>query len=375
MEKTNSNVFCVTWGNSQTLIPQDSTPPIDLTGNSLRQIVKISIGGKKFRIKLSNIYGNDILELKSISIAKSLGSGQIELDSIKTLNFENNASIQLEKGTEVYTDIFDYTLASGTEVAVSIYFGGVPQNLTGHIHSITNSFIAEGNAINEEKFPDEHKVAHWYFISSIEVISDNNNVKGLVCFGDSITDGRFSSLDRQERWPDFLFKKFADQKINIAVNNQGLSGTSLTTHGVGRFDRDVMGQNGVKYLIVFYGINDITKLNKSENEIIDEYKKIIEIAHKKNIIVLGATLTPFKGYRLYNEERNKIRIKINEWIRNFGKNKNGFDCVIDFDLIIRDRNDKDKIIEEFNSGDSAHLNSAGYKKLVEAFNDLSIFKN
>ena len=371
-----SNTFLVTWANSPMIIPKDCFPSIDLSNNSLRQIFKISVGGDKFRIKLSNKYGNDTLEIKSISLSKShsQGSGQILLNSIKKLTFNNSESISISKGEEIYTDIFDYSLESCSEIVVSIFFGKVPTELTGHKFSLTNSFIEKGNKINEEKFSLENKIEHWYFIANMEVLT-NKQIKGLVCFGDSITDGRFSNVDKQERWPDFLFKKLQNKNIDIAINNQGLSGTSVSTIGMERFDNDALNQNGVKYIIVFYGVNDITKLNKSENEIIEIYKNMIEKAHNSNMLIFGGTLTPFKGYRLYSEERNNVRNKINEWIRNSKNIKDGFDEIIDFDIVMRDNKDPNMLNSKFNSGDGAHFNSLGYENMVKAFSDLSIFNN
>lgn len=370
------NRFCSTWSNSQILLQKDSKPSIDLSNNSLRQIFKISIGGEKFRIKISNKYGNDSLEINAISIAlsHSQGTGQIKLNTIKQLTFNKKEGIILSKGKEIYTDIFDYNLNSCSEIAISIFFGKVPSDLTGHIFSITNSFIEKGNKINEEKFTNEYKIEHWYFVSNIEILN-KNNIKGLICFGDSLTDGRFSSIDKQERWPDFLFKKLNNEKINIAVNNQGLSGTSMSTVGVDRFENDVINQKGTKYIFILYGMNDINKLNKNENEIIEIYKNLIKKAHEEHMLIYGGTLSPFKGYRLFSLERNRIRNKVNEWIRNSKKDNDGFDEVIDFDKVLRDGKDKDKLNNIYSSGDGVHLNSLGYEKMIEAFNDLTIFSN
>ena len=370
------NFICSTWANTLALITKDSFPPIDLSNNSLRQIFKISMGGEKFRIKISNKYGNDSLEIKSISISKShsQGTGQIELNTIKKLTFNNNEFITIPKGEEEYTDIFNYILPSESEIAVSIFFGKIPSELTGHKFSMTNSFIEEGNKINEEKFSSKHKTAHWFFISNIDILS-SKPIKGLVCFGDSLTDSRFSTIDKQERWPDFLFKKLKKEKIDIAINNQGLSGSFLSTMGLERFEEDVLKQKGVKYVIVLYGINDVTKLNLKENIVIDCFKKIIKRAHEANMLVFGGTITPFKGYRLYSEEKNNIRNKVNEWIRSCKKINDGFDEYIDFDLVIRDNNDITQIKHKYNSGDGVHLNSLGYEKMVEELNDLLLFNN
>ena len=166
-----------------------------------------------------------------------------------------------------------------------------------------------------------------------------------------------------------------DEKIDLAINNQGLSGTSLSTAGMERYEDNVLRQNGAKYIITLYGINDITKLNKNENDLIEVYKKVIKKAHEANMLIYGGTLTPFKGYRLYTEEKNVIRNKVNEWIRNSKKIADGFDEIIDFDLILRDPKDINKVNDNYNSGDCVHLNSIGYERMKDAFNDLTIFNN
>ena len=373
MEK---NSFCTIWGNSQRLIPKECYPPIDLTNNTLRQIIKISLGGNKFRIKLSLYYGKQNLEIKSISIAKciSQGTSQIDTNIFQIITFNNKNEIMIPKGSEIYSDIFSINLESSSLISISIFFGSVPQYITGHKFSHTESYIEKGNKVNESKFSEEYKITSWYFISNMELNSEKEN-KCIVCFGDSITDGRYSSLNKQERWPDFLFEKIKEENKdnNISIINQSLSGSFITKEGIQRFDNDVINQKGVKYVIMLYGINDINKLNKQDNDIIEAYKIIIKKAHGYNLKIYGGTLLPFKGYRLYTDEKNIIRNKVNEWIRNCKNINDGFDDFIDFDLIIRDDKDIDKLKDIYNSGDGVHLNSLGYKKMVEAFQNLNIF--
>ena len=360
--------YCITWGSSQRLLSKECLPPIDFSNNSLRQIFKISLGGNKFRIKLSNYFGKQDLEIKVVSIAKcaSEGSSKIDLKTNKIFNFNDKQEIIIKKGEEIYTDILNIDLEPSTVISITIYFGNkIPDEITGHKFSMTNSYMGKYNKINEEEFSNEYIISHWYFISNIEVVSEIEN-NCITCFGDSITDGRFSSMNKQERWPNFLFDKIK----KLGINNQGLSGSFLTKEGIERFDKDIIKQNGVKYLIILYGINDITKLNKDENEIIFCFKKIIEKSHEKNIRIYGGTILPFKGYRLYSEQKNVIRNKVNDWIRNCKNIKEGFDDFIDFDLIIRDSEDINKIRDIYNSGDGAHPNSLGYQKMVEAFKDI-----
>ena len=348
MEK---NKYCTTWGTSLRLLPKECNPPINLSNNSLRQIFKISLGGNKFRLRLSNYYGKENLEIKYLSISNCI-----------------------EQGT---SKICFINLESSSEIAITIFFGNsFPNEITGHKFPMVNSYIEKGNKINKETFSNEYIISHWYFISNIELVSEQEN-QCIICFGDSITDGRFSSMNKEERWPDFLYQKIKKEKpdLNMAVINQGLSGSFLTKEGIERFDKDVLEQNGMKYAIILYGINDITKLNKGEKEIIDKFKEIIKKAHEKNIKIFAGTILPFKQYRLYNDQKNTVRNKINDWIRNCKNIEQGFDDFIDFDLIIRDEDDINKIKDIYNSGDGAHPNSLGYKKMVDAFTDLNIFIN
>ena len=371
--------YCTTWGTSLRLLPKECNPPINLSNNSLRQIFKISLGGNKFRLRLSNYYGKENLEIKYLSISNCIeqGTSKICLDNNKLFKFNNSSEIIISKGEEIYTDILSINLESSSEIAITIFFGNsFPNEITGHKFPMVNSYIEKGNKINKETFSNEYIISHWYFISNIELVSEQEN-QCIICFGDSITDGRFSSMNKEERWPDFLYQKIKKEKpdLNMAVINQGLSGSFLTKEGIERFDKDVLEQNGMKYAIILYGINDITKLNKGEKEIIDKFKEIIKKTHEKNIKIFAGTILPFKQYRLYNDQKNTVRNKINDWIRNCKNIEQGFDDFIDFDLIIRDEDDINKIKDIYNSGDGAHPNSLGYKKMVDAFTDLNIFIN
>ena len=200
----------------------------------------------------------------------------------------------IPKGSEIYSDIFSINLESSSLISISIFFGSVPQYITGHKFSHTESYIEKGNKVNESKFSEEYKITSWYFISNMELNSEKEN-KCIVCFGDSITDGRYSSLNKQERWPDFLFEKIKEENKdnNISIINQSLSGSFITKEGIQRFDNDVINQKGVKYVIMLYGINDINKLNKQDNDIIEAYKIIIKKAHEYNLKIYGGTLLPF----------------------------------------------------------------------------------
>ena len=206
-----------------------------LSNNSLRHIVHVSASGNNIRLKLSNKEGKTNLEIKEINIAdsKSQGFGEIDSNTITYLTFKGEKEIIIPPGQEIYTDAISYNLKPLSEISISIYFGITPDILTGHKSSRTHSFIEEGNRISNEKFSNNHKIACWYFISAIEV-SSLAIKKTIVCFGDSITDGSGSTINKQNRWIDLLANKLHLNKdtSDIAVVNKGLSGSKITTNGL-----------------------------------------------------------------------------------------------------------------------------------------------
>ena len=365
--------YFTTWG---TAIISTAAPTKELSYNSLRQIIHISTSGEKLRLKLSNKFGKTDLVIQSISIADSAsqGTGEININSLAVLTFNGKQGIIIPPGSEIYSDTIPYSLKALSEIAISIYFGETPSDLSGHTNSRTNSFIEEGNRIYEQVFSKVNKIAHWYFISAIEVYSDSpKNV--IVCFGDSITDGTGSNNDKQNRWTDFFSLKLRlnEDTSDIAVVNKGISGNRIITQGIKRFSYDVLEVKGVKYIMVLYGVNDINLLNATSSEVISAYKQIIKEAHRNNIFIFAGTILPYGNFHRWTEEREIYRKEVNYWIRNTGPEEGGFDYVFDYDEIIKDPNDETKIFTDYDSGDGIHPNSEGYQKMVQAIDKLDIF--
>ena len=281
-----STSFCTTWSTSNVQTLKKNLPSITLSNNSLRQIFRVSIKGNNIRIKFSNKYGKSILKIQKaiISYSKSQGTSEIIPDTIKSILFSGKEKETINAGEEIYSDILDYSLKPLSEVSISIFFGIVPMELTGHGNSMTNSFIQEGDKITNTIFSSENKTPHWYFVESIEVVSINEQ-KTIVCFGDSITEGVGSTIDKHNRWPDKLAEKLQKNPIfsNLGVANAGIGGNRICDQGVERFEHDVLNIKGIKYIILLYGINDMIHLNTTAAEIISAYKNIIEIAHKNNL--------------------------------------------------------------------------------------------
>ena len=365
--------YSTTWGTSLYLI---ESPPISLSNSTLRQIIHISSSGEKIRIKLSNKNGKSDLEINSIKIANSVsqGTGEIDQNTNTSILFENKENITIPAGSEVYSDIFFYPLKALSEVAISIYFCKVPNEYTGHEASMTNSFIEEGNKVNIAKIDTKNKIAHYYFISLIESLSENKK-DTIVCFGDSITDGVGSAIDRHNRYPDLLSTKLRLNKdtSDISVVNEGITSTRVTEHGIERYNHDVLDIKGVKYIIMLYGVNDINWLNSKSDVIISCYKKMIGIAHEKKLFIYGCTVLPYGNNEIWTMEREMVRKEVNEWIRNTKVEDGGFDYVFDFDKYVKDPNDDTKLFKEYDSGDGIHPGPQGYMRMVQAIDDLSLF--
>lgn len=368
--------YCATWSSSQYLTETNNLPPISLKDNSIRQIVHVSIGGSTIRLKFSNRVGESKLELRKVVLANSVsqGSGEIDPLTLTTLTFNGKESVSIKANSEIYSDPFYYPLKVQSEVAISIFFGMVPTNLTSHAGSRTFSFIEEGNKITEKKFSDKYKTAHWYVITGIEVASYPPR-KSVICYGDSITDGRGSTDDKQNRWTDVLSSKLYlnDKTQNVAVVNAGIGATFVRVEGQERFERDVLEIKGATYIIVLYGVNDILFHDANAEDIIKAYKTLITKAHLSNKFIFGATILPFGKNSFWTEERDKVRNEVNEWIRNSGENKEGFDDFFDFDEFTRDPNDIKSLAKECDSGDGLHPSPEGYKKIVESISNLRLF--
>ena len=368
--------YCTTWGTSNVQTLKKNLPEITLSNNSLRQIVRVSISGESIRIKFSNKYGESILKIQksTISNSKSQGTSEIYTNSTKIITFSGKEKINIAAGEEIYSDTINYSLKALSEIAISIYFGIVPSKLTGHGNSVTNSFIEEGDKIDNNIFSLNYKTPHWYFIESIEVIS-NKLQKSIVCFGDSITEGVGSTIDKHNRWPDKLAEKLQKNKIysNLAVVNAGIGGNRICDQGLERFEHDVLNITGIKYIIILYGINDMIHLNTTANEIISAYKQIIEKAHKNNLYIYAGTLLPAGKWSTWISENEKERLKVNEWIRNTKKEDGGFDNYFDFDKNLKDNNNQTNLAEIYDSGDGLHPSAKGYEQIVNTIDNLDLF--
>ena len=376
LTNNNEESYCTTWSSSQYLTQTKNLPPISFSNNSIREIVHISASGENIRIKFTNKFGTSNLEILSATIADSVGqgSGEIDLNTLTQLTFNGKEFAKIPPGENIYSDTFSYNLKALSEIAISIYFGAMPKEITGHSHSQTYAFLEEGNKINEKQFSKDIRVTHWYVLSAVEVSSVPRK-NAVICFGDSITDGHGSTNNIQGRWTDYLSKKLNNNKdtSEVAVINEGIRGNQLTRHGINRYKEDVLDIKGATYIIVLFGINDINSLNATVEILTNAYKEIIRKAHLNNKFIFGGTILPYGKNSPWTQEREKIRLEVNEWIRNTKSEEGGFDSFFDFDKIMKDPNDEKNLLSDYDSGDGIHPNSEGYKAMVNAIDNLSLF--
>jgi lysophospholipase L1-like esterase len=373
-----------TWATAPQLTEPANLPPAPgFTDTTLRQLVHVSIGGRTLRVRFSNALGRTALTLRSARIALAAGGSAIHAATERPLSFAGQPSVTIPEGALVVSDPIDFDLAPLSDLAITVHVNGAPADVTGHPGSRTTSYLQAGDVVSAAELPAAARVDHWYFVSGIEVRADRS-AAALAILGDSITDGRGSTTNGNDRWPDSLARRLQARKgtENVAVLNYGIGGNRLLRDGLGpnalaRLDRDVLAQPGVRWLIILEGINDIgTRVSASAKgetaataaDIIAAYEQIIARAHAHDIRVYGATILPFEGAGYFTPDGEADRQKINEWIRTSGR----FDALIDFDAVTRDPERPSRLSATVDGGDHLHPSTAGYRIMSDAI-DLALF--
>jgi lysophospholipase L1-like esterase len=384
-----------TWGASPA--PQLANPASMLSehllfeNQTIREIVHTSVGGTSVRVRLSNAYGREPVTIGAAHIALRKSESAIAGGSDHPLTFGGRSSVFIPADATVLSDPIDMDVPALSDVAISLFLPKAAVGAGVHYSAQQTSYVGAGDMTAAQSISDPTKITSWVFLTGLDVSAPASGAT-VVAFGDSITDGARSTVDANRRWPNVLAERLASAKTGspIGVLDEGIGGNRLLhdpavnirfgVNALARFDRDVLAQPGVRYVVVLEGINDIGHPGESAppdqtvtaEDIIAAYKQMIERAHGAGLKILGGTLTPFVGTTIPNyftPEKEVKRKAVNEWIRT----SHAFDGVIDFEKAVRDPQNPDRMLPKYNGGDLLHPGDAGYQAMGEAI-DLSLFR-
>jgi lysophospholipase L1-like esterase len=377
-------IWVATWTTSQQIPePQNELPLEDLRDTTVRQIVHLSIGGYGLRVHISNAFGTEPLRFTSVHIARPLSTSSPAIDPAtdRPLTFAGKFDVVVPPGSEFISDSVIQEVPPLSDLAITFHLDAPPSRQSSHPGSRSTTYYVHGDATGAATLAEPKHVDHWFQISEIDVQAAPE-AGTIVVLGDSITDGHGATTNGNDRWTDVLAARLqaSSRTKNIGVSNQGIGGNHLLTDGLGpnalsRFDRDVLAPAGVRWLIVFEGVNDLGGLARTAEvppadhaalveRVLAAYRQIIDRAHAHKLRVLGATITPYAGSDYYHPSPTSEadRQAVNQWIRTPGH----FDAVLDFDATTRDPAHPDQLQATYDSGDHLHPSPAGYKAMADA---------
>lgn len=361
-----------TWATAPQTVVRSFMPYNNcMTNRSVRQVVKVSIGGDVIRLKLSNIYSMQPVEIRSIYIAHAKDSSDIDAKTAQYFKFGNSYKTVIPAGKQIVSDALKFKLRNLERVAITINYTSAPEIPTVHMGSRTTSYIMKGVTNAHSNFAKAFRENHWYNISGIDVYTMSNNMSAIAIIGNSITDGKCSTDNAQNRWPDVMSEmlQLKHKITNQGVLNLGIGNNRVTVPGgfgalaKERFDRDILMQSGVKKVVIFEGVNDIGAARSGSSEtvarqIIESIQGMVKKAKARKMKVYLGTITPFKGAGYYTHFHEAARLYVNDWIRSQAKNVDG---ILDFAKLLQDPNDDRRMKREYASNDWLHPNPTGYK--------------
>ena len=391
------------WIGTWAAAPQPARPgsPRTFRNQTLRLVVHTSVGGTKVRIKLSNTFGDRPLTIGSAHVARRTAGAEIDPASDRALLFRGRPSTSIPAQSTVVSDPVDLAVPALSDLAISLFFPDTVAETTSHTLALQTNYVSPqtGDAAGRAEFPVETTIVSWPFLTGVDVAASASGA-AIVAFGSSTTDGDGSTRDANRRWPDLLAERLqqsSDGASELGVLNEGLIGNRLLYDsprgadnpfgrvlgqaGLARFDRDVLAQSGVKYVVIGLGVNDILfpafpftppSETVTPADVINGYRQLIGRSHKKGIRVIGTTIPPFEdatfssgalNLSLYTVERDRARQAVNEWIRHSAE----FDAIVDFDEALRDPARPTRLLQEYASGDHLHANDSGNVAQANAF--------
>ena len=363
--------------------PWHHTPT--LVDSTLRQIVHTSIAGRALRVRFTNEFGTEPLRIDAASVAISAGDSAVQPGSLRALTFGGRPSITIPPGAQALSDSVDLSVPNFADLAVSLY---LPlqriSNVSGHSGAQQTNYIQSGNEVSAPRLSAPVTNPSWFFLKGVDVLPVAPQTAAVVAFGDSITDGAHATENENHRWPDYLAARLHNNPAtaNLSVLNEGIGGNCVLINCTGpnalaRFDRDVLAQAGVRYVIVLESINDIGSLHNvnqpdyhlTAEDLEQGLSQLVARAHQHGIKVFGATITAYQGAGYFTDKGEQIREAVNKWILTSGV----FDGTVDFDKATRDPNHPLVFASQYDSGDHLHPKDAGYSAMAGSI-DLSLFR-
>jgi lysophospholipase L1-like esterase len=374
-------VFTTVWTASPQLPSEGFTPNWSREGfwrQSVRQVVRLSAGGERVRIRLSHAYGTSSLRIAAASVARAGEGAAVEAGTLRPLTFHGERSARIPARGEAVSDAVELALAAGESLAVTLYFDTATGPATFHAQAFTRTYRGEGDLTGATATGFDAVTESWYFLSAVE--TDAGRRDAVALFGDSITDGFGSTPGTDRRWSDALATRTGRPVLNAGIGGNLLLNDSAWygEKGVHRLARDVLAHPGVDTLVVLLGLNDIGFSEADEqptykpapvveaDELIAGHRELIRQAREAGLRVVGATLLPFGGSDHWGEHAAKVSHELNEWIRNSGE----YDAVVDLHRALADPRDPDRLRAAYDFGDHLHPNDAGYEVMAEAVADV-----
>jgi lysophospholipase L1-like esterase len=383
------------WGASP-LPPRESQGPIgaapSFRNQTIRHIVRLSAGGERVRLRLSNEFGATPLVIGAASIARLDTAGGLRADTIEPVRFSGQASATIPPGAPLLSDPVDFPVAELESVAVALFFPEDTGPCTCHASGMQTALVSESGDFTRADFAPSEMIQSRAFLSGVEV-ETRARARTIVVLGDSISDGIGSTVDANRRWPDLLADRLAasSDDVDFGVVNAGISGNRVLADGAGvsalaRFDRDVLAVPGASHVIVFEGVNDLgiafgqftgplaqvfaalPRTVVTFETMVGAYRQLIARAHSQGLKIYGATIAPYEGSGYYSSEGDALRQSINDWIRDSGE----FDAVLDFDAVLRDSEKPSRIADGLHAGDFLHGSDEGYRRMADSI-DLRLF--
>ena len=375
-----------TWIAPPSTLPPDANalenPSSHIENQTLRLIAHTSVGGDKLRLRIANTHGETLLRVAGVTVALQENGDQIQSNTLTTVTFTGKNAVMVPRGAVMLSDSIEFKVPAEANLSISLFFDHASPFVTSHFNANQTAWLAPGNQLAAKQLKDSTTRTTWDFVTAVEV-QTKDNVHVIAAVGDSITDGYLSTINDNNRWPNYLARRLRQElpKRQFAVLNAGISGNRVLRETSPRFgenllarmDRDVFSIQHLQYIVLLEGINDIGMGSRdpsqavSAEDLINGYRQVIARAHAKDIKVFGATLLPYQGAAYFSDAGELIRQQVNQWIRTSGE----FDGVVDFEGAVRDPQLPSQIRRDFTK-DNLHPNDAGYQAMAEAI-DLTFF--